>query len=304
MRAILCAMLVPALVLGQRKDADLEWQKHHAKIDYNVVGVGKHKLDELQVGGNWRMGQNGPSTLTTDMALIVGDAVVVPGVYRVGVHRAAENEFAFMIEGASVGSSPQAAPTPADAKGALGKPEKPNKALEVTFKPDGKASNTVQPAKVTVTYGENQLTAMLSAVGMKAAKSNGWTLDAFQLPADFVDKRFGEAKALPIACLKKETGKKDNPFYVWNLTVTKDTAELWQAPVAPKDAFAGVDGMSAATMSKATSIKWDEAKDSKDSKAVLEVSKFEVVKGKGATIMLSVGKQSCTIVIPEPKVPE
>jgi hypothetical protein len=300
MRSILAAFLLTAVVFGQRQEPELEWQKHKARIEYNVVQVGRHKLDELQVNQNWRMGRNEASQLKTDMALLVGEDVITPGSYRVGVFRSGEKDFSFAIEGGSLGAAPQASPASVYSKAEFGKPEKPSKNLEVALKADGKAANTVQPAKITVTFGENQLTAPMSLVGTKTQKSGGWTLDAFLLPGDLVEKRMGEAKAVPLAALKKETGKKDNPFHVWNLVVTKDSAELWPAPVSPKDAFSGIDGLSAANMAKATSVKWE---DGKEAKPALELVKFEVAKGKGATIVIAVGKQTCTIAIPEPKVP-
>jgi hypothetical protein len=304
MRSTLCLLVIVPIVLAQTEETAVEWQKHNAKISYGVVQVGRHKIDELQTGGAWRMGRNDASTLATDMALLVGDQVVVPGTYRVQIYRQGGEDFALSIDGGSLGEAPQAAPASVYAKGALGKPEKPSKVLEVLFKPDGKAKDTVQPAKVTVTYGENQLVAPLNLVGTKSQKSQGWTLDVFSLPAETVEKRLGENKATPFAALKKESGKKNSPFHIWNLVVTKDSAEFWPAPKAPtgqSSAFAGIDGLSAANMSKATSVKWEEGK---DNKAFLDLGKFEVAKGKGMTITLLVGKQTVTLAIPEPKTPE
>jgi hypothetical protein len=296
MRSILCLSLIVCVASAQREESDVEWQKHHAKIEYNVVPVGPHKLEELKTGENWRMGQNSASQLRTDMALLVGDLVVVPGMYRVGVHRDGEKDFSFIIEGGSQGETPLVAPVGALAKGELKKADKPNKKLEVTLKPDAKSTTSVQPAKVTVTYGENQLVAGLSLVGATSKKAGGWTVDAFSLPADLVEKRVADAKPIPVVVFKKETGEKKNPFRMWNLVVTKDSAELWPAPVGPDDAFSGVNGLAAGT--KATSVKWEETK---DSKPFLELSKVEIAKGKGAIVVIQAGKKTCTIAVPEPK---
>ena len=165
MRMLVCLCLVTSFASAQREETDVEWQKHHAKIEYNVVNVGQHKLDELQVGQNWRMGQNSASQLRTDMALLVGDVVVVPGMYRVGIHRDGEKDFSFVIEGGSQGETPPAAPTGVLAKGELKKSDKPHKKLEVTLQAGREVQTSVQPAKITVTYGENQLVAGLSLVG-------------------------------------------------------------------------------------------------------------------------------------------
>ena len=121
MRTLVCLSLVTFLASAQREETDVEWQKHHAKIEYNTALVGQHKLEELKPGENWRMGQNSASQLRTDMALLVGEQVVVPGMYRVGVHREGDKDFSFIIEGGSAGETPQAAPTGALAKGEVKK---------------------------------------------------------------------------------------------------------------------------------------------------------------------------------------
>src|SRR5262245_16722941 len=74
--------LVPAAV-AQRAQAQIEWQKRQAVIDYGVVKLGKHTLDELPAGQSWRMGNNEASTLKTQVPLFVGDEQVAPGAYRV-----------------------------------------------------------------------------------------------------------------------------------------------------------------------------------------------------------------------------
>jgi hypothetical protein len=301
MRQILCLLLVTPFVAAQREEADVEWQKRHATIAYGVVGVGRHKLDELQVGGDWRMGRNEASTLATEMALIVGDRIVVPGSYRVKVFRQAEQEFAFQIDGGSLGDAPQGSPAAVQAKADVAKPDKATRNLEITFKADGKANGNVQPAKVTVTYGENRIVAGLGLVGTRSQKGGGFTLDAFLLPGDLVDERIAAAKPTPVLALKKETGRKKEPFHVWNLVVGKDGAELWPAPSAPTEnnGFGDVKALDGSAMVKATSVKWEDAASPKPS---LEVTKFEA-KGKVLTIVLAAGKQTCTITLPEPKIP-
>ncbi|HEY5908707.1 MAG TPA: hypothetical protein VIZ31_11740 [Vicinamibacteria bacterium] len=288
---------------AQREAADVEWQKRHAKIEYGVVAVGRHKLDELAVGTTWRMGRNEASVLTTEMALLAGEQIIVPGSYRVNVARQTEPDFALSIDGGSVGEAPQGAPVAVPAKAEVLKPDKPTKGLEVTFKTDGKADGTVQPAKVTVTFGENRITAALGLVATKPQKAQGWTLEVFQLPAELVEKRLAGGKATPVLSLKKETGKRQAPFHVWNLSVGKEAAELWPAPAAPTDSFGfgTVKQLDAASMTKATSVTWEDAK---DAKPALELSKVDVAKGKGLSIVLLVGKQTCTIAIPEPKLPD
>jgi Protein of unknown function (DUF2911) len=301
MRVLFLLVLVSSFALAQREESDVEWQKRHAKVEYNAVPVGQHKLEELAVGQSWRMGMNGPSQLKTEMAILIGEQVIVPGTYRVGVFRSADKDLAFMVEGGTQGEAPQAAPAYVLAKGEVKKADKATKKLEVTMKSDAKSATAVQPAKVTVTYGESQLVAPLSFVGSSTKKAGGWTIDAFSLPADVVEKRIADGKPLPVLAFKKETGDKKNPFHVWNLVVGKDSAELWPAPVSPADAFSGVNGLSAAAMVKATSVKWEEAK---DSKPFLELSKAEVAKGKGANLVIQAGKQMCTLSLPEPKIPE
>jgi hypothetical protein len=297
----LLALLLAPITLAQREEAEVEWQKRRAKIEYGVVGVGRHKLDELQVGTDWRMGRNEASVLRTEMALLLGDRVVVPGSYRVKVARQGPEDFALQLDGGSLGEAPQGSPGPVHAKAELKKPDKPSKVLEVTFKADGKSTNGIQQAKVTIVYGENQIVAPVSLVGTKSQKAGGWTVDGFTLPAELVEKRVAE-KPIPVAAFKKESGEKKNPFHVWNLVVGKESAELWPAPAAPTDSFGfgEVKGLEGSMMVKATSVKWEE---SKDSKPFLEVTKVEMAKGKGATIVIAVGRQTCTITVPEPKIP-
>jgi hypothetical protein len=302
MRSILCLLLVTSFVTAQREEADVEWQKRRAKISYGVVNVGRHKLDDLAIGSDWRMGRNEASTLETDMAILIGDQVVVPGSYRLKVARPGAEEFALQIDGGSVGESPKGEPAAVYAKAETAKPDKATKALDITFKTNGKATAGLQPAKVTVTFGENRIAAELSLVGTKSQKSGGYTLDAFLLPADVLEKRLAENKPTPLLSIKKETGKKRRPFHVWNLVVDKDGAELWPAPTAPTEqfGFGPVKPLEGSQMVKATSVAWEEAKDAKPS---LELTKFEA-KGKVLTIVAAVGKQSVTITLPEPKIPE
>jgi hypothetical protein len=298
---MLCLVVLNSILVAQRETAEAEWQKHKARIEYGVVVVGQHKLDELQVGTDWRMGRNEASTLETDMPLLVGDQVVVPGSYRLKIARQAEKDFSLQIDGGSLGQAPQAPPAAVYAKAEMLKPAKPSKALEVTFKTDGKPNETVQPAKVTVTYGENQVAAALSLVGTKSQKAQGWTVDAFSLPSDVVEKRLGEGRSIPVLALKKETGKKRPQYHVWNLVLGKEGAELWPAPAAPQDSygFGQVKALDPASMVRSTSVKWEDAK---DQRPALEVTKVDVAKGKGLLISITVGKQTCTVAIPEPKI--
>jgi hypothetical protein len=302
MRLILGLLVLAPAVIAQREEAEVEWQKRHARISYGVVGVGRHKLDALQIGGDWRMGRNEASTLESEMALIVGDQIVVPGSYRAKVGRQGEREFSLQIDGGAAGEAPSST-SPVHAKAELVKPDKPSKTLEIGFKADGKSNGTVQPAKVAITFGDNRVVADLSLVGTKSQKAGGFTVDAFLLPADLVEKRVADGKATPVLALKKETGKKKPQFHVWNLVVSKDSAELWPAPTAPTESygFGDVKALDATTMVKATSVAWADAT---DAKPALEITKVEGGKGKGLTLVLHAGKRTCTIAIPEPKTPQ
>ena len=86
----------PALT-AQRTDVDLKWHKSHVVVSFNPVKFGKHSLAELPVGGEWRMGMNTASTLSTDVPLVGESGLVAPGSYRVSIRRASEREFGLQV---------------------------------------------------------------------------------------------------------------------------------------------------------------------------------------------------------------
>jgi hypothetical protein len=298
--ASLATVVVPPLA-AQRKDAEAEFQKRKITISYGAVPVGRNKVDDLAVGTNWRMGNNHASTITTQMPVMSGDVIVVPGSYRVNIARPQQDAFALNVDGGDAAFTPLGGGQPTQIPGKLDKLQPGSKSLEVVVKPEGKATPAGQPVKVLVDFGENRLTVPMTLIGTSSTKSGTWTLDTFAIPSDVLEKRLADGKATPIAALKKETGDRKAPL-VLNVLLTKDGASLAHAMEAPTEqfGFGAVKPPDPATTVKATAVTWDAAPQKKPN---LALEKFEAKKGAPFTIVVIAGDQRATITLPEPPAP-
>ncbi len=292
---ILALTLVTSLHgVAQRKEAKADWQGHSAVITYGVPQVGKHTIEELQVGSTWRMGRNDASILTTDTILFAGDVFVPPGGYRCNIQRTDQDTFAINCDGGTLALDPSGGEGGAGFPGKLGKLDKPTKALELEVKPD-KAVGKNQAVTVAVRFGPNEVKSSFTVAGAKAMKSPGWVLDVFTIPDDVFEKAIDAGKAVPVANLRKEPLDKKHPVW-FNLVVSKNGAS-WCPPMEPTtSAFEAVKKPDSGAVVKATSATWSEAK---EKKTTVECQVFDAKKG-SIQITLTGGAKTLTLASPDP----
>ncbi|MBL9076865.1 MAG: hypothetical protein JNL08_05145 [Planctomycetes bacterium] len=221
--SLLVLLLAP--LAAQRPDATFEWQKRTTTITYGAVPVGKHHLGELTVGQSWRLGNNEASTWQVGMPLLVGDAWLAPGQYRVTFVRDGEGKGSLVADG-----SAHALGAGADVRlsGDIEQTGKESKKLQLEWQKDGKADAGNQGAQLVVQFGPTQWRGTALALGHKEHKLGGGRLLAFQVPADRVERG-----AVPVATLS--LGKDDKQAF--NLVLSGATARLVPWMQAPTDSF-------------------------------------------------------------------
>jgi hypothetical protein len=293
--ALLGATLASTAV-AQRLVADFKVKDHKAAIEYGVPRSGKHKLDDLPVGGSpWRMGNNNPSLMTTDLPLVAGDSVLAPGVYRVNIARPGEKEFAlnFDFAGSALGTS--------GSVGFTGEPvklDKPASKLEIAFAPAGKDDPHAKPAKVTVNFSTHKLEIPVTVVGFKSSKAGDWALDVFTYPKDVLTKRLADGAATPLASIRRADPNDNRKTLAYNVVVTKSGAKLVPWMTAPTEN----NGFGAAKLPEGDEIKEGKAEWTVSTKtsAALDLEKAEFKKGEGLTLRLLVGDQAGVLTFPDP----
>lgn len=217
------SMLLPCLCLAgvvaaQRDDPSIEWQKRAVAIDYGVVPLGKHSLEELPLGTQWRMGMNAATTCRTELPLLLSGSAVPPGQYRLTMQRIDDDgcEVQFLGSKHPLGVAGDLA-----LDGALGDAPKPTKQLVIEWR-KGKVEDTqLLVVELLVAFGPNTWSAPLRLVGGSTQKLGGWQLTAFALPAAVVGAR-KQARA-PIAVLQRGSGKKAER---WNVLLGGDDVRL------------------------------------------------------------------------------
>ena len=121
----LLAIALPA----QRGKPTLDWQKRTTTINFGVVPLGQHGLDELKVGQEWRLGQGDATSWSLQMPALVGEKVVPPGQYRLRLQRLDDRHCAVLVQGSHFLLGGE------DLRidGELGKAAKPAKKLAIDF---------------------------------------------------------------------------------------------------------------------------------------------------------------------------
>ena len=233
-----CGSIAP--LVAQREQAEAKVDRWVSVIDYGVPRFGKHTIDEVPVGGAWRLGQNLASTWTTDLPVIAGDALVAPGQYRV---RLARYEHGFALEAEGAAAALGSAGTPPLMPGELQNAKHTDR-LEIEWKTAkdagqaGPALGAARPYEVQVRFGPHHLKVPLAIVGARAVgKVPGHELLVFGYAADVVEKRLAAGLPTVVASLRpKGKPKKDEPE-LWNLVLAKDDAQLLAGMKAPTASF-------------------------------------------------------------------
>ena len=220
---------------AQRPTASFEWQKHEAGVTYGVPRVGKHTLDELEVGDSWRMGAFNASNLVTTAPLIVGDSVVAPGAFRVKVGRPGAEKFELLIEGA--GTAVEAGGDDVHAPATMTQAKTPNEKLEISLAPVKEQPDPeLRALALLIQYGAPQLTVPMTIVGTQPMKVKGFAaLDVFKLPEPWLSKRLDLKKHTPVATLVRSGKVGNGESDRLNLMLGEDDVVLIPALLAPTE---------------------------------------------------------------------
>lgn len=280
--SLLIALSLPAVLLAQRDHPALEWQKRATALDYGPVPVGQHSLDELQVGGQWRLGMNEASSWLAELPVIVGEHVLAPGSYRVGLTRVDKDHCAVVADGSGRATGGQ------DVRidGVVGKAAKASKKLAIAWSKGAAKDKDLLPATLEVTFGETAWKGDVTLVGGKTAKVGAAQLTVFALPAALVE---GRAKAaVPAAVVTLGKGKDAEN---WNLVLHGDEARLvpWMAAPTADRGFGAVEPPDEARTAKAPLAKVDA--EAGAPVPVLELRSATLEKGQLA-LTLAAGKES------------
>ena len=221
-------------VHAQRITAKLEHQKRSVALEVGSTRFGKHTLDELKPGGEWRLGSNDASTLTVGAPLVAGTTVVPPGSYRVKLYRGHQDDFSLMIEGAGYELSSS---TSLYLPGTYADEKKTADKLDVKFVKAKEKAAHGRASRLRVHFGPHSVEVPVTLAGTSSVKLKGFTVDAFAVPCDVVEARSARGEATPIASFaKKGRPAKDAPA-AFSLLVSDDEAILLPAQVAPTDSY-------------------------------------------------------------------
>jgi hypothetical protein len=273
-----------AALPAQRGKPSLEWMKRTSTIDYGMVLLGKHGLDELKVGEPWRLGMGDATRWNLQMPALLGVDVLPPGEYRLRLVRVDEQRCAILVEGSHfvLGGDDLRL------SGELGRTKTPAKKLAIDWeKGTGKDKNQL-PATLKVQFGDNEWKGDVALVGSKSSKVGGYQLTVFTLPAAAVATR---SKPVPVALLSKGAD-------TWNVLLGAADSKLMPCLSVPADNFAELKGPDA----DATTTGKVDAADAAVDKEVefLDLRSSSVDKG-AIALQFAVGKQVLSVTVPEPK---
>ncbi|MCB9879163.1 MAG: DUF2911 domain-containing protein [Planctomycetes bacterium] len=284
--------LCPVLC-AQRGDAAVEWQKRTSAIDYGAVPVGKHGLDELQPGEQWRLGMNQATTWRTELPLVIGERVVPPGRYRLSFAKGGEGKGEITVQGSghALGGKGDVA-----FGGALGESKKPTKALELSWEPDKKAKVN-QPAALKIGFGEHEWRGDAVLLGGKEQKLGKGKLVAFSVPVKLVAGR--ASQPVPLATFEKGKGKNVER---WNLVLVGDEPRLvpWGDVPTSNNGFDAIPAPSESSIVKGAMQvdKVDGAPEPADD-AVVALAAAKAGK-EGLELTFAAGAEKLTVTIAEP----
>jgi hypothetical protein len=293
-RPLSAVALLAAVLPAQRNTAKVDWHERQVAIDYGVVRLGKHSLQELPPGQNWRMGFNEASVFRGQVPVCAGDTVVAPGSYRIEVLRKTEKEFALLLRGAGAaiaGSGDLAM------AGEFAAAPKPNDKLNIDWIPADKPAKDAAnlDSRIKVQFGAHLLTVSATVLGQKQVKVRGYTVDVFSIPAELLQARLDKSLPTPVATVRSATATKKNaPF--WNLVLGKGSAALVPAMEASTDAFAEPKTPATSDIRKGTL----QTADASAAKSTLEPGKADRAANGDISLVLLYGNTAATVVVPDP----
>jgi hypothetical protein len=295
--ALLFVLSLGSLANAQRLKARFEWQDREVVLDYGVARLGKHTLEELPVGGEWRLGNNNATTLATAMPVVSGDAIVPPGSYRVKLLRPGDQSFAIAVEGADQGKGSVSLPGEFKTAG------KPKEQLAITWsaneaKPEDKQNRTTT---LSIQFGTYQLTVPALLIGTRPIKAGGWEIDAFTYPAALVEKQIDGGRSIPVAVFRRSGKHEHKEPDSFNLFVSKSGASLVPSMVAPTDSYGfGEIAPPDPAWTRKGSVAWDK---SADTRTFLEIASVELNKNREFTCTVSAGGRAGKVTVKDPYAP-
>lgn len=285
--SILVLSLLATSLWAQKASTALDWQTQALQIHYEALPVGEHSLAKLEVGKRWRLGaSHDPSTLVAMNPILVGDAWVAPGRYRVQLYRDTETVCTLVPEGAEHALGKSELIRMPGTVAALPKPA-PQLAIELSKK--GKETAGNQEAEVEIRFGNEGWRGACLVVGGKTTNLAGARLVTFQVPTTRLARG-----PLPIATLHQDG---ENPAS-WNVLLDQDRVVLMPWLPVPKSNFAKIEPPepTATIAGKATK------RDLADGKPidVLELREATLAKGE-LRLVVAYGKTLLECTFPEPK---
>lgn len=258
-RLLPLAALALAPSLASAEEAGFEWQKRKVALIFVAPRLGKHTLNELQIGETWRLGAGGITTMMFDTALVAGDDVVAPGTYRVNLARPGAQDFALTIEGAGTWTLADAPDF--TAPGTFAEAKKPNEKLEIVCsaakeQPDAE----LRALTYEIQYGAPIVTVPVAIVGTQSQAVRGFTLDAFKVPAELLKKRLEGGKTTAVASLVRKNKPKEGEAARLNVLLAEKEVTLLPAATPPTEnrGFGAVPKPDKASILRGT-VQWAEA---------------------------------------------
>lgn len=292
--ALLSTAIVSASAHAQRSEARFEWQKHAVFFSYGAPRVGKHSIDELQVGTSWRLGSGDITTLTLDAPLLADDSVVPPGAYRINVGRPSSEKFNLQINGA--GSHVDEGRDDVVLAGTRHDAPKTNEKLELRLIPDKEQPDAeLRKLSLLVQFGIPELEIPMTIVGTQSLKAKGLTLDAFKIPEKFLLERLGSQKHTPVALVVRAGASKDVPEKM-NLLLAEKEVILLPTMKAPTESygFGEIPKLDAAWILHGT-VAWSDAAEPADH---FHVTAVDVDKSNVLHVTAEIRSRKAEIVVP------
>jgi WD40 repeat protein len=300
--ASLFVLLSGAFARAQRQETHLRYEDRRCRIEWGAITVAKDALQALQPGAAWVIEPADAPTLTTEMALVAGDAVVPPGAYRMTIARESADRFSIAIERAHDGEPPgMRGPAIVRIKADRSRQSAPTDTLRIALLPDTLSADPMLPCTVRITVGDEVLAAPLLLAGTRSAQAEGWTLDAFTLPVELVQKRIAENRPTPVATLRPASDEK-RAARAWNVFLGDGAVEAWPAPGATNDTDRAAESRAAPSRSPIVSgsAAWGQLDLKRPTPPFLELDRFAVSTEGQATIVFSVARRQCTLSLPPP----
>jgi hypothetical protein len=285
----LCASTVPAQsATVQKATAALEWHQQAVKIHYEALPVGEHSLAKLKVGRRWRLGaSHDPSTLVAMSPILVGDAWIAPGRYRVQLYRDTETACTLVAEGAehAVGKADLIRMNGTIAALPMATPQ-----LAIDLRKQGKESFGNQQAEVEIRFGNEGWRGSFLVLGSKSTALAGFRLVTFHVPAASL-----QSGPVPIATLHRggDSGAS------WNVLLDQDSVVLMPWLPLPETNFAAIPPPEPSAVIAGKVIRSELALDRPIE--VLELREAAIANG-NLSIVVAYGNMRVECILPEPKV--